>query len=72
MLPLVSQYMTPLSKLRVLRKLVVNYDIKFVDNWYCFYMFILQERESVNVFFRVFITHCRKRCNIIRGMLVKK
>jgi hypothetical protein len=58
-----SKYRTPLNKLHELWIKEVGCDIKFVDNWYCFYKFILHDRELVDVFFR---------CNIITGMLVMK
>jgi hypothetical protein len=50
----------------------VDYVIKFVDNLYYFYNFILQEREWINNFLKVFVIYYRKICTIIKGMLVKK
>jgi hypothetical protein len=45
----------------------VGNSIKFFDNW-CFYKFILKEKELVYVSLIVFITNCKIRCNIIRDV----
>jgi len=50
----------------------VGWYIKFVNNWSCFYKFSLQEKELADVYIRVFIRDCRKRCKLIRGMLFNK
>jgi hypothetical protein len=48
----------------------VSFGIKFVYNCYCFYNSIFLERELSFCFSKVFIIDCRKRCILIRDILI--
>lgn len=66
------KYRNPLTKSREIRKFAVVLNLLIIE--YCNYKFILQERERERVVYYLLIAlivDCRKRCKIIRGMLVK-
>jgi hypothetical protein len=76
----VPNYKTPLKKLQRLRKWVFILNLLKIGIIFTFLSFKKENRvnfcfsdiKKKKIVFQVFITYRRKKCTLIRGMLVKK